>query len=141
MEPKLPMPSPSPEMGGYRPETPQPIEAHPSPERDEQPTNGERNEVQQHMPPAEPAVVPTVPVIPVLTPSLQDDNTPVAQTLMDDNPLSASDEDLIEREWVDKAKRIVRETRTDPYRQEDEVSKLQADYIKKRYGKDIKLNK
>ncbi len=54
-------------------------------------------------------------------------------------PLIAGDDDLIEKEWVDKAKKIVQQTRSDPYTQEKEVSKLQADYIKKRYGKDIKL--
>ncbi len=52
----------------------------------------------------------------------------------------AADDDVIEREWVDKAKKIVAQTKDDPYTQEKEVSKLQADYLKKRYGKEIKLN-
>ena len=58
----------------------------------------------------------------------------------DNNPLAASDEDLIEKEWVDKAKKIVAQTKDDPFSQEKEVSKLQADYLKKRYGKEIKLS-
>ena len=54
------------------------------------------------------------------------------------NPIVAADDDVIEREWVQKAKKIVSETKDDPYAQENEISKLQADYIKKRYGKEIK---
>jgi Txe/YoeB family toxin of Txe-Axe toxin-antitoxin module len=54
-------------------------------------------------------------------------------------PLTANDDDLIEKEWVQKAKQIVASTKNDPYRQEQEVSKLQADYLQKRYGKEIKL--
>jgi|WetSurMetagenome_2_1015567.scaffolds.fasta_scaffold981047_2 hypothetical protein len=55
------------------------------------------------------------------------------------NPATARDAGRIEKEWVDKAKQIVQMTKDNPYVQEKEVSKLQADYIKKRYGKDVKL--
>lgn len=58
-------------------------------------------------------------------------------TATSDNPLVAKDDDLIEKEWVDKAKQIVIQTKDDPYRREEEVSKLQADYLFKRYGKEI----
>jgi hypothetical protein len=54
------------------------------------------------------------------------------------NPIIADDVDVLEKEWVDKAKSIVNEHRHDPYIQEDKTSKLQADYLKKRYGKSIK---
>lgn len=57
----------------------------------------------------------------------------------DANPATAADEDLIEKEWVERAKKIVASTKNDPYLQEQEVSKLQADYLKKRYGKEVKL--
>jgi hypothetical protein len=64
-----------------------------------------------------------------------------SQPTSDDvNPTTAADEDLVEKEWVDKAKKIVSETKDDPYKQGKEISKLQADYLKKRYGKDIKLS-
>lgn len=53
-------------------------------------------------------------------------------------PLIADDVDVIEKEWVDKAKQIVDRTKEDPYLQEKEVSKLQADYLAKRYNKKIK---
>jgi len=53
-------------------------------------------------------------------------------------PAIADDVDVIEKEWVDKAKKIVSSTKDDPYSQERQVSKLQADYLMKRYGKQIK---
>lgn len=53
--------------------------------------------------------------------------------------LSAEDADLIEKTWVEKAKQIVTETHGDPHKQNNEINKVKADYIKKRYNKDIKL--
>lgn len=58
-------------------------------------------------------------------------------SVVNDTPLIANDDDLIEKEWVEKAKRIISETKEDPYRREVEVSKLQADYLRKRYGKEL----
>lgn len=52
-------------------------------------------------------------------------------------PITASDDNLIEREWVDRAKKIVADTQNDPHQRENEVSKLQIDYIKKRYGREL----
>lgn len=54
-------------------------------------------------------------------------------------PDLANDVDVIEKEWVDKAKEIVDITADDPYKQNHNVSLLKADYMKKRYGKDIKV--
>ena len=56
-----------------------------------------------------------------------------------DTPSSADDSDLIEQEWVEKAKNIVEQTKSDPSTQSKELSKFKADYIKKRYNKDIKV--
>ena len=64
---------------------------------------------------------------------------PVLPAADDTNPPAAADEDLIEKEWVEKAKKVVAETKHDPYLQGQEVSKLQADYLKKRYGKTVNL--
>lgn len=55
------------------------------------------------------------------------------------SPLIADDSDLIEKEWVAKAKHIVERTRDDPYLQTKEINKMKADYLKKRYAKDIVL--
>lgn len=50
-------------------------------------------------------------------------------------PLVAADEDLIEKEWVDKAKEIIEQTRDDPFARTQKVNELQRDYLQKRYGK------
>lgn len=52
-------------------------------------------------------------------------------------PLTANDDDLIEKEWVDRAKKIVAETKDNPYLREAAVSQLQKDYQKKRYGREL----
>lgn len=52
-------------------------------------------------------------------------------------PSLANDDDLIEKEWIDQAKKIIAATREDPYRREQEISKLQIEYIRKRYGRVI----
>lgn len=51
--------------------------------------------------------------------------------------LPAADSDRIEKEWVDRAKAIVSQTRSDPYSQKNEISKTGADYRKKRFNKSI----
>lgn len=53
--------------------------------------------------------------------------------------LEAEDLDLIEKEWVLKAKQVVDQTQGDPYEQNKELNKIKADYIKKRYNRAIKL--
>ena len=134
------MPSPSPEMGGYqRREAPPAIpERAPQPSNVEvQPNSTERGEIQQQGP-SEPVIIPASPAQPFLPAPAQSQNPALTQPQVG-NPLVAGDDDLIEKEWVDKAKKIIQQTRSDPYTQEKEVSKLQADYIKKRYGKDVKL--
>lgn len=66
---------------------------------------------------------------------MQQSQDPAPQT---SSPAIADDVDVIEKEWVDKAKKIVSSTKTDPHKQEKQVSQLQADYLMKRYGKQIK---
>ena len=75
--------------------------------------------------PLPPPVV-SLPSIPA--PATQNDNS---------GPTIANDDDLIEKEWVDKAKGIIADTQNDPYRREQEVNKLQVDYLRKRYGKEL----
>jgi hypothetical protein len=70
------------------------------------------------------------------TPVVIDDDIAVT-TQADETPAIAADEDLIEKEWVDKAKQIIADTRDDPAAREKQVGKLQADYLKKRYGKEL----
>lgn len=55
-------------------------------------------------------------------------------------PQIADDTDLIEKEWVERAKRIVEHTKHDPNEQTKEMNTMKADYLKKRYNKDLKLS-
>lgn len=76
--------------------------------------------------------------LPAVTPPASVPQTLAMPALDDSNPQIAEDSDLIEQEWVDKAKAIVEHTKTDPYRQNVEINKMKADYIRKRYGKELK---
>lgn len=88
-------------------------------------------ETQSTPPVAAPGVLPAVPA-----PVLADDAT-ISPAVDDGAPLVAADDDLIEKEWVDKAKKIIAETKDEPYRREQEVKKLQIEYVRKRYGRVI----
>ena len=78
---------------------------------------------------APPPLPPVNPIAPVST------HIPVS-----DAPITANDNDLIEKEWVNKAKYIVNSSREDPRLQNKEMSKLKADYIQKRYNKQLKVS-
>jgi hypothetical protein len=56
-------------------------------------------------------------------------------------PVVADDNDVIEKEWVDKAKEIVSSTQGDPHAKSNQLSGLKKEYIHKRYGKDILVAK
>ncbi len=88
---------------------------------------------------AAPAVASPVlpPPVVVPEPQIAPSDGAAAAPAADDTPLVANDDDLIEKEWVDKAKKIIVQTKDDPYRREQEVGKLQADYLRKRYGKEL----
>jgi hypothetical protein len=79
------------------------------------------------------------PTLPPIVPPIPQDDTSQQPATLGSNPVAAADDDLIEKEWVDRAKKIVSETKNDPYLQEQEVSKLQADYLKKRWSKEINV--
>lgn len=55
-------------------------------------------------------------------------------------PDVADDQDLIEKEWVSKAKQIVEKTRNDPYQQSQELTVFKSEYMQKRYNKSIKMS-
>ncbi len=54
--------------------------------------------------------------------------------------LTAQDTDLIEKQWVDRAKAIVAQTQDDPYKQKKEMSRVKAEYVQKRFNKTIKTD-
>ena len=75
----------------------------------------------------------------ILPSKLQPTTTVQLNTTNTDNPQIADDVDVIEKECVQKAKRIVTQTKDDPHKQTIELTKFKSDYINKRYGKEIKL--
>lgn len=58
-------------------------------------------------------------------------------TVTSSNPINANDDDMIEKEWVNRAKQILTQTKDDPYAREKAISELQRDYLMKRYGKQL----
>ena len=64
---------------------------------------------------------------------------PVVQQQSDDSHIIADDVDVIEKEWVDRAKKIVSLTSDNPFLETREIGKLKATYMKKRFDKDIPL--
>lgn len=144
MEPQLPMPQigpehsvpPQPTQGGEAFKASQSVEYGPAPLEQ----GSETREGLRDGPQGDPAGAPPVftpPPLPVIEP-VQADGSTQPLSVVHDAPATASDDDLIEREWVEKAKRLVSETRNDPHAQEDAISRLQADYLQKRYGKTVK---
>lgn len=87
--------------------------------------------------PAIPAQAAPPPQQPPPEPQQQSPSTSAAPA---SSHLPADDVDLIERQWVDKAKQIVSETRDDPHKQKDQISRVKADYIQKRFNKSIKVD-
>lgn len=72
------------------------------------------------------------PAIPIQQATTSDDGQSVTPVIADDN-------DVIEKEWVDKAKQIVARTQGDPHAKSNELTGLKKEYIQKRYGKSIAI--
>lgn len=90
------------------------------------------------LPGVDPPTLQTQPTGQPVTSNMTDDSTGKSgATVNDDNPLVADDVDVLEKEWVRLAKRIVENSKNDPYRQKKDMSAFKADYMKKRYGKEI----
>jgi len=85
--------------------------------------------------------LPVLPDVPAAVPvSLPKDDTAAPVSSPATAKLPAADGDRIEKQWIEKAKAIVAETKSDPYRQKHEMSKIKADYIGKRYNKIVKTD-
>ncbi len=52
-------------------------------------------------------------------------------------PATAADTDLMEDEWVKELKRMIIETKNDPFAREVRFKEMQIDYLKKRYNRII----
>lgn len=93
---------------------------------------------QQAKQPALPAIPDDIPSVEPPVIAAQPDDT--AAPLSHGSAQASDDQDRIEPEWVDKAKAVISQTRQDPYMQKHEMSKIKADYIQKRFGKQIKTD-
>lgn len=71
---------------------------------------------------------------PLQPPSLGDTGTAASANSL---PHITDDGDLIEKEWIAKAKAIVERTKGDPFIQSREINAVKVDYLKRRYNKDI----
>ncbi|MBX4188859.1 hypothetical protein KW792_02055 [Candidatus Saccharibacteria bacterium] len=87
--------------------------------------------------PALPAIPDDIPVAdqPVIA-APQDTTTPISI----DPKAAAQDADRIEQEWIDKAKNIIQRTNDDPHLRKEQVSRIKAEYIQKRFNKTIKTD-
>lgn len=81
-----------------------------------------------------PPPMPTMPVQAVAVPMPEQPQSAVAGS---SSPNTADDDDVIEKEWVDRAKQIIAQTREDPSAREKALGALQKDYLFKRYGKQL----
>ena len=120
----------------HAPAPPQPGEVYGLPELN--PEHGGEHSAERPASQEGESSVPATLAVPAPLPQVDGTNSPTTNvSATTDAPDTAADEDLIEKEWVDKAKKIVEETKDDPYRREQEISKLQREYIRKRYGREI----
>ena len=102
---------------------------------------GAQSVEQGEQPPATP-VLPVVDIASLAQPAPQDPAS--VQTPQTDNdvvmagvPSIAGDDDLIEKEWVDKLKSLIALTEGNPHERARVIAQLQADYLKKRYNKTL----
>ena len=74
------------------------------------------------------------PISQAILPAVQksSSNSPVAVV-----PATARDIDLMEDEWVKDLKKMIVETKGDPYAREVRFKEMQIDYLKKRYNRII----
>jgi len=80
------------------------------------------------------------PTVPLPQPVSADEPTTTGQSAVGDNtPAIAGDVDLIEKQWVQKAKQVVDQTKDDPHKQNNEMNKVKTGYMKKRYNKEVKI--
>ncbi len=134
------------EAGGGEPQNFEVVQPSKSPETPKGPV--ERERPSQEATPGKQAAPPAVQPLPVIpdVPSPQvsaaapTDDAVVSVRSPKTAKLPAADSDLIEKQWVDKAKEIVAETKSDPYKQKHEMSKAKADYVQKRFKKTLKTD-
>lgn len=114
-----------------------PPEYGPQPHHEQQ--NNRRFEQQERPRPAERKRAPLPPPPPPIPPQqVAMPQVPTQPPVAHGNPIAASDDDVIEKAWVDRAKQVIKQTVDDPRSRELAIAALQRDYLAKRYNKHIK---
>lgn len=106
-------------------------ELSPAHSQETAPSRQERSPIEM-APPVPMQPLPPIPAQSPLAGASADDST-----ITSSNPISANDDDMIEKEWVNRAKQILTQTKDDPYAREKAIGELQRDYLMKRYGKQL----
>ncbi len=89
---------------------------------------------------------PQQPLLPAIPNDIPDTTQPIIPATTDDiasashGPPAIPDTDHIERIWLDKVKSVASQTKDDPFAQKHHMSQIKADYIQKRFGKNIKTD-
>ncbi len=135
MEPSYDGPRITPEQSpSLPPVTPEVVPGSFEPQLEQAPQPFEREPLPQEASVTQPQQ--TMPALPQPVVSVVDDDDATA-ALLTALPDVAADDDLIEKEWVNKAKHIIAETADDPHAREQAISQLQKEYLRKRYGKEV----
>lgn len=119
----------------FNPEAPEGLERQSERALEQKPAHSETR-------PSQPAPEPPVvqPAVELATPAVQTSPPPAAEPAAPPTPasLAADDTDLIEKEWVERAKAIVEQNKDDPHSQKQKITEVKAEYIKQRYNKSLK---
>lgn len=65
---------------------------------------------------------------------------PVTAQSYSPSPAHASDNDSIEHVWVQAVRKCMKDSRGNPFEQNNAMGRLRVDYVAKRYGKAIKAS-
>ena len=71
--------------------------------------------------------------------SITDNSSVTAQVTTASGDIKAEDIDVIEKEWVERAKKVLQHTVDDPFLGTRQVSVLKAEYMKKRFNRELNL--
>jgi hypothetical protein len=82
---------------------------------------------------------PTIQVNPLSPMASTDSSQAISVDSVSSNLLTADDKDVIEPEWVNKVKDVIRTTVDNPYKQSEQLAMIKVDYMRKRYNKELKL--
>lgn len=78
-----------------------------------------------------------MPAVPTMPPMADMTAITDTGTVDDENPATAEDGERIEKEWAERIRKIIELTKDNPRTEQIEVNKLKADYMKKRFNREL----